>query len=131
MLARLELEVRRDHPMTHEELTAVRAAVRGGRAATPERLRAPAYALAAATLRSPDRGVAHPWLIYGLLVLALVNAGRAVRDVHASWAIPMAVLYAALAGAAEVGRRVRERRARAALAANAPTGFPEADPANG
>jgi hypothetical protein len=38
----------------------------------------------------------------------------------------MAVLYAALAGAAWVGRRVRERRAEAALAANAPTGFPDA-----
>src|SRR3954467_13868573 len=129
MLARLELEVRRDHPMTHEELNVVRAAVRGGRAA-PEPLRAPGPALAAATLRSSDRGVAHSWVIYGLLVLALLNAARAVRDVHASWAIPMAVLYAVLAGAAWVGRRVRERRAEAALAANAPSGFPEADPAN-
>lgn len=120
MLARLELEVRRDHPMTHEELTAVRAAVRGGRAAVPERLRAPAYALAAATLRSPDRGIAHPWLIYGLLVLALVNAGRAIRDPDAPWAIPMALLYLGLAAAAWAGRQVRARRAEAALAANSP-----------
>ncbi|MFL6129582.1 MAG: hypothetical protein ACJ73E_11020 [Mycobacteriales bacterium] len=130
VLSRLELEVRRDHPMTHEELTAVREAVRGGRAA-PEPLRAPARALAAATLRSSDRGVAHPWLVYGLLVLALVNAGRAVRDGHAPWAIPMAVLYAVLGGAAWIGRRVRQRRAAAALAANSATGFPDADPANG
>ena len=130
MLARLELEVRRDHPMTHEELTAVRAAVRGGRAA-PEPLRAPAYALAAATLRSSDRGIAHPWLVYGLLVLALVNAGRAVRVLDAPWAIPMAVLYAALAGGAWLGRRAREQRARAALAANAPAGFPDPPDPNG
>ena len=130
LLARLELEVRRDHPMTHEELTAVRATVRAGRAA-PDPLRAPAYALAAATLRSSDRGIAHPWLLYGLLVLALVNAGRAVRDPDAPWAVPMAVLYAVLAGGAWLGRRVREQRAQAALAANAPTGFPDAGPANG
>ena len=128
MLTRLELEVRRDHPMTHEELTAVRAAVRGGRAAAPERLRAPAHALAAATLRSSDRGIAHPWLVYGLLVLALLNAGRAVRDPDAPWAIPMAVLYAALAGGAWLGRRYREQRARAALTANAPPGFPPESP---
>ena len=120
-LARLELEVRRDQPMTHEELTEVRAAVRAGRAA-PVPLRAPARALAAATLRSSDRGIAPPWLVYGLLVLALVNAGRAVRDVDAPWAIPMAVLYAVLAGGAWLARRVREQRARAALAANAPNG---------
>lgn len=131
MLARLELEVRRDHPMTHEELTAVRAAVRAGVAAPQQRLRAPAHALAAATLRSSDRGIAHPWLVYGLLVLALINAGRAVRDIEAPWAVPMAALYAVLAGAAWVGRRVRERRAEAALAANSPTGFPDPDPANG
>jgi hypothetical protein len=124
MLTRLELEVRRDHPMTHEELTVVRAAVRAG-AAAPEPLQAPAHALAAATLRSSDRGVAHPWLVYGLLVLALVNAARAIRDAGAPWAIPMAVLYAVLAGGAWLGRRVREQRARAALAANAPTGFPD------
>lgn len=130
MLARLELEVRRDHPMTHEELTEVRAAVRAGRAA-PEPLRPPARALAAATLRSSDRGIAHPWLVYGLLVLALINAGRAVRDIDAPWAIPMAVLYAVLAVAAWLGRRVRERRAEAALAANSPPGFPDPDPANG
>jgi hypothetical protein len=121
MLARLELEVRRDHPMTHEELVAVREAVRSGRAA-PEPLRAPARALAAATLRSSDRGIAHPWLVYGLLVLPLVNAARAVRDLDAPWAIPMAVLYAVLAGGAWLARRVRERRARAALTANAPNG---------
>lgn len=127
MLTRLELEVRRDHPMTHEELAAVRSAVRGGRAA-PAPLRAPAHALAAATLRSSDRGVAHPWLVYGLLVLALLNAGRAVRDPDAPWAIPMAVLYAALAGAAWLGRRFREQRARAALDANAAPGFPPPDP---
>jgi len=126
-LTRLELEVRRDHPMTHEELTAVRAAVRAGRTA-PEPLRRPAYALAAATLRSSDRGVAPSWLLYGLLVLALVNAGRAVRDPGASWAVPMAVLYAVLAAGAWVGRRVREQRARAALAANAPAGFPGGPP---
>jgi len=117
LLARLELEVRRDHPMTGEELQAVRAAVRGGRAA-PEPLRAPARALAEATLRSSDHGVAHPWLVYGLAVLALINAARAVRDPGAPWAVPMAVLYAALAVAAWVGRRVRRRRAEAALAAN-------------
>ena len=117
LLTRLELEVRRDHPMTREELESVRAAVRGGRAA-PEPLRAPARALAEATLRSSDHGVAHPWLVYGLAVLALVNAARAARDADAPWAIPMAVLYAALAVAAWVGRRVRRRRAEAALTAN-------------
>ena len=127
MLSRLELEVRRDHPMTHEELTAVREAVRGGRAA-PERLRPAARALAAATLRSSDRGIAPAWLLSGLVVLALLNAGRAIRDVHAPWAIPMAVLYAVLAGTAWVGRRVREQRASAALAANSPPGFPESGP---
>ena len=130
MLSRLELEVRRDHPMTHEELTAVREAVRGGRAA-PEPLRPAARALAAATLRSSDRGIAHPWLLYGLALLALINAGRAIRDVHAPWAIPMAVLYAVLAGAAWMGRRVREQRATAALAANSPPAFPEAEPPPG
>jgi hypothetical protein len=128
MLSRLELEVRRDHPMTHEELVAVRAAVRGGRAAAPERLRAPAYALAAATLRSSDRGIAPPWLVYGLLVLALINAGRAVRDLDAPWAIPMAVCYAVLASGAWLGRQAREQRARAALAANATPGFPDPVP---
>lgn len=116
--------------MTHEELTEVRAAVRAGRAA-PEPLRAPARALAAATLRSSDRGIAPPWLVYGLLVLALVNAGRAVRDIEAPWAVPMAALYAVLAVAAWLGRRLRERRAAAALVANSPTGFPRPDPANG
>jgi hypothetical protein len=64
-------------------------------------------------------------------VLALINAGRAVRDIDAPWAIPMAALYAVLAGAAWLGRRVREQRAAAALAANSPTGFPDPDPANG
>jgi hypothetical protein len=126
-LTRLELEVRRDHPMTHEELTAVRAAVRAGQAA-PDPLRRPAHALAAATLRSSDRGVAPSWLLYGLLVLALVNAGRAVREPGAPWAVPMAVLYAVLAAGAWVARRVREQRARAALAANAPAGFPGGPP---
>lgn len=117
LLARLELEVRRDHPMTREELQTVRAAVRGGRSA-PEPLRAPARALAEATLRSSDHGVAHPWLVYGLAVLALVNAFRAVRDAGAPWAIPMAVLYTTLAVVAWAGRRVRRQRAEAALAAN-------------
>ena len=117
LLARLELEVRRDHPMTREELQAVRAAVRGGRSA-PQPLRAPARALAEATLRSSDHGVAHPWLVYGLAVLALVNAFRAVRDADAPWAVPMAVLYTTLAAAAWVGRRIRRQRAEAALAAN-------------
>lgn len=127
MLARLELDVRRDHPMTHEELVAVRAAVRSGRAA-PEPLRGPARALAAATLRSRDHGIAHPWLVFGLMVLALVNVGRAVRDVAAPWAVPMAALYAVLAAAAWLGRRVRRQRAEAALAANSTPAYPDEPP---
>jgi hypothetical protein len=43
----------------------------------------------------------------------------------------MAALYAVLAVAAWLGRRLRERRAAAALGANSPTGFPRPDPANG
>ena len=121
LLSRLELEVRRHHPMTREELLSVRAAVRGG-AAAPEPLRPAARALAEATLQSSDHGVAHPWLVYGLAVLALINAARAIRDVDTPWAVPMAVLYAALAAAAWLGRRRRRDRATAALAANAPPG---------
>ena len=118
LLARLELDVRRDHPMTREELQAVRAAVRGGRSA-PQPLRAPARALAEATLRSSDHGVAHPWLVYGLAVLALVNAFRAVRDADAPWAVPMAVLYSHARGGS-LGRPPHPpaARRRGALAAN-------------
>lgn len=123
LLSRWELEVRRDHPMTERELAQVRAAVRGGSPVPAERLRAPARALAEATLRSTDAGVAHPLLLAGLVLLALANAVRVVRDPGAPWAVPMVVLYLVLAAAAWVGRMFRLRRAVAALAAN-----PEPDP---
>lgn len=122
LLSRWELEVRRDHPMTERELAQVRAAVRGGTVVPAERLRAPARALAEATLRSSDAGVAHPWLLYGLVALAVANVVRAIRDPDAPWVLPMVLLYLALAAAAWVGRRFRRGRAEAALAANPPAG---------
>src|SRR5215207_4793323 len=110
--------------MDERELAQVRAAVRSGRPATVERLRAPTRALADATLRSTDAGVAHPWLLYGLLVLAAINVGRWVADHATPWALPMAALYAGLAVAGWLGRRARRARARATLAADPP---PEPD----
>jgi hypothetical protein len=117
LLSRWELEVRRTYPMDERELAAVRAAVRGGRPATVERLRAPTRALAEATLKSTDAGIAHPWLLYGLLVLAVVNVGRWIADHATPWALPMAALYVALAVAGWLGRRARRARAGATLAA--------------
>ena len=127
LLSRWELEVRRTYPMDERELAQVRAAVRGGRPATVERLRAPTRALAEATLRSPDAGVAHPWLLYGLLALAAVNVGRWVADNDTPWALPMTALYTALAVAGWLGRRARRARAAATLAADPPP-VPEAPP---
>lgn len=120
LLSRWELEVRRTYPMDERELAQVRAAVRGGRPATVERLRAPTRALAEATLTSPDAGVAHPWLLYGLVALAVANLGRWIADHGTPWALPMVALYLALAAAGWAGRRARRTRATATLAADPP-----------
>lgn len=117
LLSRWELEVRRTYPMDERELAAVRAAVRGGKPATVERLKAPTRALAEATLKSSDAGVAHPWLLYGLVVLAVVNVGRWIADPTTPWALPMAALYLVLAAAGWLGRRTRRARAAATLTA--------------
>ena len=118
LLSRWELEVRRTYPMDERELAQVRAAVRSGRAAPVQRLRPPTRALARATLDSSDGGIAHPLLLIGLLVLAVVNVGRWVSDHAAPWAVPMAVGYTLLAVAGWFGRRARRARAAASLAAD-------------
>lgn len=120
LLSRWELEVRRAHPMDEKELAAVRAAVRSGRPATVERLRAPTRALAEATLRSSDAGVAHPLLLVGLLVLTVVNVVRWANDHTAPWALPMAALYVLLALAGFLGRRHRRARATTTLTTDPP-----------
>ena len=120
LLSRWELEVRRAYPMDEGELAQVRAAVRAGRPATVERLRAPTRALAEATMASSDAGVAHPWLVLGLLALAVGNVVRVIQDPAAPWPVPMAVLYVVLAAGGWIGRRTRRARATATLAADPP-----------
>jgi len=117
----LEMRVRRDHPLGEGEWRLVRRAARRGEA-VPEPLRPAARAEAEALLASSDLGLAPAWLIYGFLVLAALNLLRWLGNHEAAWALPMTILYAAIALSIWRIRDARGRGAEQALAVNTDPG---------
>lgn len=112
----LELAVRRDHPVSPADWTAVKRHARRGTEA-PEALRRAVRADADAILHSSDLGIAPVWLMWGFAGLAVLTALSWART-RSTLSLLLVLLYVALAAGIHVTRTLRRARAETALHTN-------------